>query len=99
MIDTVNDLENVLYEIANEDGDYSVEWQYHMIGKINKYQAKKPRRHPVGMTCLGVDELSPAENMVQRALFDCPADWVSPYTKAPPPYDYVDNPRRATGGR
>jgi len=27
--DTVNDLDNVLYEISNESGPQSAEWQYH----------------------------------------------------------------------
>ena len=31
VIDTVNDLDNVLYEICNEAGAYSTEWQYHLI--------------------------------------------------------------------
>ena len=97
VIDTINDLDNVLYEIANEDGVYSVEWQYHLIRTINAYQATKPRRHPVGMTCLGNDDLSPAADMVQVALLNSPADWISPFTKAPPPYDYNDNPPPGNG--
>ena len=35
VIDTVNDLDNMLYEIANEDGEYSIERQYQMIRTIN----------------------------------------------------------------
>ncbi len=31
LMDTVNDLDNVLYEIINESGVYSIEWQYHLI--------------------------------------------------------------------
>ena len=36
VIDTVNDLDNVLYEISNEDHPGSTEWQYHMINFIKK---------------------------------------------------------------
>ena len=50
VIDTVNDLDNVLYEIINESGAYSIEWQYHMIRFIKAYQQGKPQQHPVGMT-------------------------------------------------
>ena len=31
VIDTVNDMDNVLYEIANESGNYFTEWQYCVI--------------------------------------------------------------------
>jgi hypothetical protein len=37
VIDTVNDLDNVLYEIANESDFATTEWQYHMIRFIKKY--------------------------------------------------------------
>jgi hypothetical protein len=50
VIDTVNDLDNVLYEIINESGAYSIEWQYHLIRFIKAYQQDKPQQHPVGMT-------------------------------------------------
>jgi PKD repeat protein len=81
VIDTVNDLDNVLYEIANESGPYSTAWQYAMIEFINQYQAGKPQQHPVGMTFQytgGTD----------AALLSSPADWISPaatsYRTAPP---------------
>ena len=49
VIDTVNDLDNVLYEIANESGvTGSKEWQYNLINYIKSYQAGKPKKHPVG---------------------------------------------------
>jgi len=74
VIDTVNDLDNVLYEIANEDGHGSVEWQYHMIDLIKRYEATKPQQHPVGMTFRvpGGDD---------GELFSSPADWISPRGK------------------
>ncbi|NIQ98881.1 MAG: DUF4038 domain-containing protein, partial [Gemmatimonadales bacterium] len=50
VIDTVNDLDNVLYEIGNEIGPYSTQWQYHLISYIKGYEASKSRQHPVGMT-------------------------------------------------
>ena len=77
VIDTVNDLDNVLYEISNEDtaSPADTEWQYHMIRFIKDYEKSKPSQHPVGMTAAwpGTDEI----------LYQSPADWVSPAAKAP----------------
>ena len=50
IIDAVNDLDNVLYEISNESGAFANAWQYHMIKLIHVYEAGKPKQHPVGMT-------------------------------------------------
>jgi hypothetical protein len=35
VIDAVNDLDNVLYEISNESDDSSKDWQYHLIRFIH----------------------------------------------------------------
>ena len=71
VIDTVNDLDNVLYEISNESGSYATEWQYHMIDFIHKYEAGKPKQHPVGMTF----QYKGGNN---EELFASHADWISP---------------------
>ena len=71
VVDTVNDLDNVLYEIANEAGGYSTGWQYHMIRTVKAYQAQQPAQHPVGMTF-------EYEGGKDQALWDSPADWISP---------------------
>lgn len=88
VIDTVNDLDNVLYEIANESDFTTTEWQYHMIRFIRKYETTKPKQHPVGMTSIGygVDDLD--------RLLKSPADWISPN---PDRFDYKTNPPAATG--
>ncbi len=39
VIDTVNDLDNVLYETVNEGDGTSVDWQYHMIDFIKSYES------------------------------------------------------------
>jgi hypothetical protein len=71
IIDAVNDLDNVLYEISNESGSYATEWQYHMIDFIHKYEASKPKQHPVGMTF----QFRGGKN---EELFASNADWISP---------------------
>jgi hypothetical protein len=78
VVDTVNDLDNVLYEISNESNGDSTPWQYQMITFIKGYQAGKPKQHPVGMTV----EWPSGSN---AELFASPADWISPNEYADPP--------------
>lgn len=75
VVDTVNDLDNVLYEISNEPvtDDATVAWQAHMLAALNAHQASKPRRHPVGMTAGFV----PDQPTVEAALHASAADWIS----------------------
>ncbi len=86
VIDTVNDLDNVLYEVVNESGSYSTAWQYHIIDYVHDYEKSKPKQHPIGMTF----QFARAEEHKGKnaALFDSPADWISPN----PDGGYRDNP-------
>jgi hypothetical protein len=70
VIDTLNDLDNVLYEIANEDGGGTVQWQYDLIKYIKSYEAGKPKQHPVGMTYR-------YDGGTNEELLSSPADWIS----------------------
>jgi len=88
VVRTVNDLDNVLYEIANEAGAYSTEWQYHMIRFVKACEKDMPKQHPVGMTF----QYKGGRN---KALFESPADWVSPG----PSGGYRDNPPAADGSK
>ncbi|SOE20204.1 hypothetical protein SAMN06298216_0699 [Spirosomataceae bacterium TFI 002] len=72
VIETVNDLDNVLYEIINEGG--TKEWQYHMINLVKAIEKNMPHQHPVGMTPSVV--VSPP--MFNDDLWESPADWISP---------------------
>jgi hypothetical protein len=78
VIDTVNDLDNVLYEISNEDSGSPADtaWQNHMIRLIKTHEATRGRQHPVGMT-----QLWPQGD--EAALLSSAADWISPGTKLP----------------
>jgi hypothetical protein len=103
VIDTVNDLDNVLYEIANEsDADRvlvnaavtSVNWQYDLIQFIKTYEAGKPKQHPVGMTAgpgLGVDN--------NAFLWSSPADWISPGGVDPNSVSYQSDPPVPDGSK
>ncbi len=95
VIDTVGDLDNVLYEISNESGAYSTEWQYHLIRFIKEYEKNKPKQHAVGMT---FQWSSDAKQLgANKVLFDSPADWISPNSQATDGHDYRNNPPPADG--
>jgi hypothetical protein len=78
VIDTVNDLDNVLYEVSNEAGSpYSDSWHASVIDYVKQYESTKPKQHPIGMTFQhrgGNDE----------TLYKSQADWVSPGERLPP---------------
>ena len=81
-IDTLNDLDNVLWEVGNECHAGSAKWQYHVIRFIKAYEKAKAKQHLVGMTG------APVRN---REMLRSPADWISPVGKPflndPPPAD------------
>ncbi len=95
VVDAVNDLDNVLYEISNESHGGSAEWQYHLIDLIHEYERTKPRQHPVGMTFQwGGDNSGTNAN-----LFGSPAEWISPNSSAPGGCNYRDDPPPADGSK
>jgi hypothetical protein len=94
MIDTLNDLDNVIWEIANEvPGDAATSsWQYHMIALVKNYEAAKAKQHPVGMSS-GSPDL--------KTLTSSPADWIAPgattFNSRAEPYN--SNPPATTGNK
>ncbi len=85
VIDTVNEMDNVLYEISNESNSGSMDWQNHMVSVIKDYEAGLPEQHPVGITV----EWPNGDN---NALFASSADWISPNGG-------VDSPEVADGSK
>ena len=89
VIDTVNDQDNVLFEICNECSQASYNWQVYMVDFIHNYERTKDKQHPVGM--------SSGPTMGQ--LYASRADWVTPsasgYNKAS--NLYIANPPAADG--
>jgi chitodextrinase len=85
-VDTVNDLDNVLYEVGNEIYPNSTEWQYHMVNYIKNYETAKPKQHLVGMTFQ-------FEGGSNNTLWNSPADWISPNSDG----GYRDNPPAGDG--
>src|SRR5262249_9472955 len=90
VVDAVNDLDNVLYEISNESDASSTAWQEHMIELVHGYERDKAKQHPVGMTA----EWPDGDNAVLEAS---PADWISP--NAGPENQLVRDPPPAAGGK
>jgi hypothetical protein len=90
VIDSVGDLDNVLFEIANE-GPLSPEntaWQYDMISHIKAYEARKPKQHPVILTC----QYQGAN--ADTTLFNSSADGIAVCHSS-----YLNNPPAATGAK
>lgn len=88
VIDSVNDLDNVLYEICNETngGTAEMQWQQHMVTYIKNYEATLPNQHPVGITV-------PWPNGSNSSLFSSNADWISPNASG----GYDSNPPSGNG--
>lgn len=82
VVDTVNDLDNVLYEVINEGGQK--DWDAWVVNQVHEYERTKPRQHPVGITGHGAEDLA--------SMLASPADWISPgsrdgYRDLPPAWD------------
>ena len=88
VVETVNEFDNVLYEISNENHPASTEWQYGMIHWIRQCESTMAKQHPVGMTF----QYKGGQN---RTLFDSPADWISPNSHG----GYRDDPPVADGSK
>jgi hypothetical protein len=98
VIETVGDLDNVLYEIANEL--YSPQWQYDMIEFIKQYELSRPKQHlilmsPGGRTQAGDWKLMEPE-LVTKSPADCFAvagSWnAGAYGKRNPPANDAGKP-------
>lgn len=82
VVDTVNDLDNVLYEVINEGGEK--DWDWWVVDTVHNYEKTKPKQHPVGITGHGAERVD--------SMLASPADWVSPgrsdgYAEDPPAWE------------
>jgi hypothetical protein len=73
VVDTVGDLDNVMFEIGNEHEGTPANnaWQYHMVNVVHEYEESRPLQHPVLMT-------APWPNPDNDLLFASAAEAVSP---------------------
>jgi hypothetical protein len=82
VVDTVNEFDNVLYEVINEGGQK--EWDWWIAHTIQQYERAKPKQHLVGITGHGAERLA--------SMLSSPADWISPgradgYAEDPPAWE------------
>jgi len=95
IVDTVNHLDNVLYEVSNESHRSSTRWHYHIVDFVHDYEKSKRKQHPVGMTSQNAYKL----RGLNEDLFSGPADWVSPSIEAEGGYNYAYNPPPGDGSK
>lgn len=92
VIDTLNDLDNIIYEISNESPPESINWQNHFVNFIKSYQASKPRQHLVWFSTTFPNNTGNAE------LWSSNAEVISPGTSASGAA-YRDNPPPNSGSK
>jgi len=76
IIDTLNDLPNVLWIVSEEAPNDSTWWNNHQIAHIRAYESRKPHQHPIGYAALE----GPSDNI----LYNSDADWVAPGARISP---------------
>jgi hypothetical protein len=67
-VDTVNDLDNVLFEVINEGGEKA--WDWWVVKTIQDYEKTKRKQHVVGLTGHGAERVD--------SMLASPAGWISP---------------------
>ena len=86
VIDTLNDLDNVIWDIGNSLYSSSIEFINYFIDFIRDYEATKRKQHMIGFNALG-------DISTNTDLFASTADWVSPYKSLQPMHwDFAENP-------
>jgi hypothetical protein len=76
VIDTLNDLPNVLWIVSEEAPPGSEWWNAHQISHIRAYESAKPFRHPIGYAMIGQGN--------DATLFNSDADWVAGRSRIAP---------------
>jgi uncharacterized repeat protein (TIGR01451 family) len=69
VVDTLNDLPNVLWIVSEEGPPGSEWWNAHQIAHIRSYESTKPFRHPIGYAGILYDS--------DTTVFNSDADWVA----------------------
>lgn len=88
VIDTVNEFDNVFFEIANELG--AREWQVAMVQFIQEYERGQPKQHLVYLSPGGRNQFGRWAPMSRSDLLESPADlfavtrWEPRYRGDPP---------------
>jgi hypothetical protein len=78
VIDTLNDLPNVLWIVSEEAPPNSTWWNNHQISHIRAYESGKQHQHPIGYAAL----IGPGSS--DLTLYNSNADWVAPSLRISP---------------
>ena len=76
LIDTLNDLPNVLWIVSEEAPINSTWWNNHLISLVRSYEKGKHLQHPIGYGTL--------EQPRDSILYNSDADWVAPWARVSP---------------
>ena len=76
VIDSLNDLPNVLWIVSEEAPSDSIWWNAHQISHIRAYESGKARQHPIGYAAL--------IGSSDATLYNSNADWVAPEVRISP---------------
>jgi len=76
VVDTLNDLPNVLWVVSEEAPGNSLWWNNHQISHIRAYESGKAHHHPIGYAAL--------IGSWDSKIYDSDADWVAPSTIVSP---------------
>jgi putative heme-binding domain-containing protein len=76
VIDTLNDLPNVLWIVSQEAPAESKWWNAHLIALIRSYESVKAVQHPIGYGVL--------EDSNDATIVNSDADWVAPAARISP---------------
>jgi uncharacterized protein DUF6298 len=94
VIDSVNDLDNVIFEIGNEVG--ALQWQYEMIDFVKNYEASKAKQHLILMSPGGLSGLNVYTSATQSEVIASSADI---YAASIVWADYLENPPANNNGK
>ena len=79
VIDSLNDLPNVLWIVSEEAPDNSTWWNSHQIAHVRMYESQKRFQHPIGYA-----GLIPNTKATDRTIYNSDADWVAPGVRISP---------------
>jgi chitodextrinase len=76
VIDTLNDLPNVLWIISEEATANTIWWEGHQISHIRSYESTKPQQHPIGFGVMS--------DFNDTTITNSNADWIAPFARISP---------------
>ena len=77
LINTLNDLPNVLWIVSQEASENSTWWNNRLISFVRAYEKGMPWQHPIGLG--GLDN-----TLTDRDIYNNDADWVAPWARVSP---------------